>query len=526
MLKSTLSSFIKSQYFGFRGFIVLLGIITSVAVYYYIVDFYNPESNIFNKLKFKPERFAFYSGGEGGFYIRIGKSLQENTKRKKDKIIIENYETAGGSENAIKVLTTPSSFGLVQEETIKENDFIRDNLNYVAPLYMERMHILYKKSSYKKITGSSLKHQRLHLSSNCSKDILKFFSKAKINTGPVGSGTRIISSYIINEINSQLNNNDNSIDQKINSEKTLNAINKLKSESSNELDIMFIISGAPTKEVSDILKNNDDIDLISVDPSFIAQINNEYKVNLRMSDFKTIYEGANDVTTIGSYAFLIASPDVKGSNISLLMKTLNENKGNIQKEMGVKTSNHFQLDEFDFYNSYQSKYEKSRFSLWRDFLLFIVAVSSSSAIIIAFLLWLISTIKTNSYFDDITKIFSDNKIFSVNFEENKKHLLTPLLKINQSNFIENLLKSINSLNELKLKIYKDYNSGGITESHHKYLIDNLNLVKEELKETLGQRLYHHFSFNKQILREETLHLYYSSGFIDHNDYVEIKKIII
>jgi hypothetical protein len=205
-MKELLLTIIRRQDFGWRILIMFFSILIATSIYTFIVDFYDPESNVILSItrRFQKKNKTFFSGSPGGFYTSIGKALHDELDKNSYSISITNEATAGGYENAIKVLATPSSFGLVQENTLRKNDFIRKHINYVTPLYMERMHILYR---YDKLKNKlKIKKQpNIIISSKLNRDTVHFFSNARISTGPVGSSGRIIASYILNHINNNLN---------------------------------------------------------------------------------------------------------------------------------------------------------------------------------------------------------------------------------------------------------------------------------------------------------------------------------
>ena len=134
--------------------------------------------------------------------ISIGAALEENT-RTDSSIAVVNEESSGGLANATYVMTTPNSFGLVQEDTLPKDDFIRDSIRYVTPLYLERLHIIYDHREYvawyQKKFGSSGEppSPSLGADANMHKAVKAFFQQAKVSTGPVGSASRIFASYLL-----------------------------------------------------------------------------------------------------------------------------------------------------------------------------------------------------------------------------------------------------------------------------------------------------------------------------------------
>ena len=195
----------------------------SVFLYRYVVNFFDPGNDIITQLRrmIVDESYSFYSGSEGGFYIQIGQTL-ENATRKHAPIVIANRKTLGGEENARRVMITPRSFGLVQEDTVRQKDFARDHIEFITPLYLERLHIIYDHDKYVKFVKSlhdaegRPKHEtddsdqtpRRDLCPSCRQpkeleprlyqalestdlNLRNWLKQANISPGPVGSGRRL-----------------------------------------------------------------------------------------------------------------------------------------------------------------------------------------------------------------------------------------------------------------------------------------------------------------------------------------------
>ena len=135
-----------------RTVLVVLAVFFGAGIYSYVVDIYDPNKNLLGQIwrGIRQQRYTFYSGASGGFYIAIGEALEENT-RADASIAVVNEESSGGLANATSVMTMPNSFGLVQEDTLPKEDFIRDHIRYVTPLYLERLHIIYDHGAYKDV---------------------------------------------------------------------------------------------------------------------------------------------------------------------------------------------------------------------------------------------------------------------------------------------------------------------------------------------------------------------------------------
>ncbi|WDT85095.1 hypothetical protein [Alteromonas sp. 009811495] len=398
------------KYGPLRTIAFFISVFFSIGCYHYFIDNYFPQYSLFN---FSPVKksFDFYSGSGGGLYVHIGKVLSEKTKAESwNSYEIVNKDTAGGSSNAINVLMTPRSFGLVQEETITENDFIREQLHYISPLYLERMHIVFRKD---------YPGQKLSLDKSLNKETKEYFKKARINTGPVGSGTRVLASYVINEIDfSGDKDSDDNRDKIFNLDSSV-AFPLLDSPKP-QMEIVFLVTGAPNKTVADFLekKNSDGsykFGLVSISPAFVAEINKKYSLNLRMSDFKgkptdggapsIIYKTAKSVSTIGTYAFLISSKDISSYEHSKIINLLNdeETKNSIKKKAEIDGAGfeHFPLDEIGYGVKFKEGYIKKVILFLQSLVGFISTVSISTILFFKLFVKYMSTHIQHKYIDKI-----------------------------------------------------------------------------------------------------------------------------
>lgn len=481
-IPENLKSLFRRRSIGARSLIIGSSVVFAIAFYTYVVDFYNPERNIFNVLKNEPTKYTFYSAGPGGTYFQIGEGLISSNSVETG-LELRNEITAGGSENAIKVLTNPSSFGLVQEETIRNDDFIRGQLKYITPLYMERMHIVYRKSAR---NADFIPR----ISSNTDLKTLEFLARANISVGPVGSGTRVLASYVLNEVNSQIKESDKvkNINQTINNLKAVDAYEGLQDEDGKPLDVMFMMAGAPLSEVASLLAN-DKYGLISIDPSFVASVNKTYGLNLRLSDFKGIYP-KNQSSTFGSYCFLISSKDVPNSDIMKLLNILNGSKGVIRTNLGIDGQNHFQLNEFDFISNFEVAHNERRITILKDVMFFIISFSFSLVMAASFLLWVSSSRKQTKYYKEISEVINNNLPFVSDFEDLSKSVYyKPVVDVNQRPIINKVIKGLSRLSTLQYKISDDYMTGGISDGHYTFLESKMDSLKRKLRKSLFLRLH-------------------------------------
>lgn len=481
-----------SRNFGwFKSTIFFVSVVTSSAAYQFVSANYFPEINLF---QFSPIRksYDFYGGSGGGLYTHIGSALQAKSKEDRwSGYEIRNQNTAGGSSNAISVLMTPKSFGLVQEETISENDFIREQLHYVSPLYLERMHILFRKTpSVQKIT----------LDKTLSHNVRAFFNKARINTGPVGSGTRVLASYVINELDigrDVITQNDaDSVCKSENcedgdglrSERIFNydssvAIPRMTVEP-HTIDVVFLVTGAPNKRVAETLRIVDEagrskFGLVSVSPAFVAELNKKYSLNLRMSDFKSkpnsgadssaIYKGMDSISTIGTYAFLISSSDVSAHEHNQVIRLLTDEdtKDAIRSMAGIDGFSHNPLSEIAYGDKFKSDYFARIWSFVRALLAFVVSVGVLTALIFRAFTKLLSSY-TYSKFASILQEFHEKLSESKVFADHTKP-------------VEYLKSVIDDIGSSEVEVYRQNHRGMISAEHHAAAVEGLERMKSDAR---------------------------------------------
>jgi TRAP-type uncharacterized transport system substrate-binding protein len=540
-IKELFLAFVRKPNLTIRTLIWLFSVTFAVFVYTYIVDAYDPDSNIIASVT-TSKKNIFFSGDPGGFYISIGNEIGNELRKKSHSVDFNNIQTAGANENAINVYVTPNSFGLIQEETIKNSDFIKKGLNYITPLYVERMHVLYRIDKIKerlsenplfnKITNYNALNIRI--SSQLNEETIDFFTHGKVSTGPVGSNSRIVANYILNYINNQLINksqtlDNNTIEANTESYSITEGLAKLQ-DKDGEIDAVFLIAGSPIKSVRNALKN-EHIYLMSIESSVVANLNKDYGLNFRISDFKRKYtdisgEKNKNISTLGSYAFLIASKDVSDTNIMELISALHDIKGNIKNEISFPENGkeQFQLDEFNFYESFELKNTNAFFITLKNILLFIVTFITTMAMVLASLVWIISEFKQTAYFKKIYQLVDDYMPKSQKIDDHNSYFPLPRIKSNLIEEIANLIRGLNGLMGISIDLHNDYQEGGITDKHYIFLTDNLKVAKEKLQSNLYRRLKIFLQRGNFITKNE-LKNYFISEFINNEQYDFLIKIL-
>ena len=517
-----------------RHLLLVLGTLFSITVYYYLVDFYGADFSVFSYLRFNnPPTFTFHSGSERLSYYQIGKYLAENPHKSAKVLITANIETKGGYENAKSVLTSAKpSLGVVQEDILRSNDFIREHLNFAAPLYLERMHIIYNKKKFGEFIHSLKGSQPLsmsnvgqlfnqpQISSYTHPAILRYFAASKISIGPIGSGTRIIGSYIVENINEQVkalepNGDVVKFGQEILNLNFESGIDRLEND---DLDILFIMTGSPCESISDlIVQKADRFGLISVEPTLTDALNVKHQTNLRSTDFKDRYTTNgkhyyDEVSTLGTYAYLVADKKTQYIDLLSVLEILNEAKGNKAHPLARILNG-----EFDFLEYYRKQsYGRLALSL-RSLLVFLVTVCTAYTASFVFLSWFISTRRQEKYLEVLARVVDENLPNNEEYDtkESADSYLIPLVQRDQTLIVNKIIKGLNRLSELRKEISQDR---GVDDAHTTFLIGRIDQIVEKLRKNLGIRLNEVIERGDGEINETTLRKYFTADWITKDDY--------
>lgn len=503
-----------------RNIILILGILSSLIIYYLVADYYTPFKNVLKYWNAKHDDYTFFAGSEGGFYHEIGTELKKLNNTENDfetnNIRINVAEpTSGGLDNAVKVLSGKKSFGLIQESTLSLNDELREKINYVSPLYMERLHIICKKNwlEKRKVSGD------LGKISMKNDDLKRLFNNSKISIGEVGSGTRVVGSYLLKIL-------DASPDE-IYSYGQKEGLNALKKDSIN---VFMAIVGAPLSQYVDLLQEDSEYCLIGISPTLIVEINNRFSTNYRVSDFKSKYPPYQNINTIGSYSYLISSKDVdERINIEMLRRIAQIAKP-IKANLELDSWKHlkFQLDEIDFHSGVDSRETDIKMEMYKSLGLFVISILISSFFAVWILIWIFSSIKLAKYFRHITRVYKNFYPPTVEIDKDESSVFLGQLPEHGSNQINELIVGIDHLRKLKTEVREDYETGGISEGHFRNLLVSTQQALEEFRSALTRAITNDVKQNNKnssYLSEKTISNFFSSSFLDKDQYQMLLDLV-
>lgn len=514
-----------------RRSLLVLSVIISVMAYRYIITPY-PERDLFGQVGrwLLYNGYDFYSGQDGGFYFAVGKALDEGTKGELG-IKITNRPTAGGVENAIKVASSTSAFGIVQEDSILEGDFIRDELRFITPLYLEQVHVLYNKKRYKDITGDE-NFATVRVSPN-AKLIRKFFTEAVISSGSPRSGSSIVASQMLNILETSPKQ-----DLQIGSKDALvklvrdSKVSRQGGTITNDplLDAIIWITGGPNDLIVDALNGDGqqkdaEIAIMGVDPTVAQLINERYKSKLRPATFKDIYDNSEGVPTVGVYSFLISSNDVPSFAVMDLIETLEQEKPGLRSAMKYPQRT-FQLDQFDFKKYYRRDYRGFLVNLIKNFFIFTVSTVLAAAGVMVFLVWIVSGSRQANYFRKLLHLYREYTPNNAELEERESLFSKPKVNDNQMPIVSKLTQGSNKLLLWGRAVRADYDKGIITAGHYNQLVKDFDRLREIFQKSLARRLCEvlYSGDVRNLVEVKDIRHFYTAGYIQRADYECLMRV--
>ena len=452
--------------------IILLAVLTIVVSY--LVGRVFPQYKVTDKLfawaHIKPKaEYNFYTGPKGGAYYAIGEAVNRGFRKEGDCVI--NMQTTGGSENAMKLTTEKNAFGFIQEEMIAHDDQLKKNVRIVSPIFLERLHIFYKKDLFPKNVNG------VQLSANTDPQFLKCFSKKikKVNVGQVGSGARVMAGYVLAMIDKQILNNRispaNYLQTDLGFIDESNAMCKANHPYAS--DIVFYVGADPTDKIRMVLDSGQ-YQMMAISPSFVVTLNKEFDLGLRITDFKGKYPQIENVSTIGTYAFLITSKLTFDADVLRLVKKIEDSKDSVHEtliHLDASDSSYYglkgegpgvlPLKELDFFNAFKDEYETMNRIQGKEV----------AALILSIVMFIFPVFKSVYAYSSKLRSWCLNKQL-----DGAVHILSKADKNNHSNILGVLYFK---LLELRKRLVDLYGRGKISESHFKPLSERLKMYMDK-----------------------------------------------
>ena len=574
--------------FTFRGLAIVLAAALSFGVYQLVVS-----SSLGETLRYKdilpmgiPDEITFYAGSSTGDYAILGEALQKEIEGSENfKVNLDKLRSAG-YQNGINVWQDNNSFGLMQRHSFEENDYIFNQIDLVAPVYTEQLHIIVNKEKLKtslKNYGLTLDAFKGSITLNTDPRILNaLLHSGPINIGTYGTGVMWIGSRIIDDWVDKININtasgntiviNNSTQSYVEIEnKDPSILNRTIETSSYNLKeireslvkgkagmAMFMIAPG-LKDQAELLANRDRVLPINLEPEYVVYLKDKYNLQVRPTTFHYCNcvqgnkaEDKVEIKSLGTFTYLVTG---KGTNMRLTNKIIkgldqirkskkkyfanglylepchttgnnticSENTDTLTKKIGLPFYGQvfFGNDAINFEDIFADRMEQYRSDLFRIIALFIISILVA---IIPFYIGMIWLFSGANYWFFLTKINRDvykkgvpNNIIPLHRKDLKRKrysieddpkieetlrnnqargkLLEPFIRADQSIVINNTLLAISNIFKMRDEAYSLLAKGGLTETHHKYLDEEMDQAIGKLRKTLGLR-FHELMENKE-----------------------------
>lgn len=493
-----------------RPIILIVSFIAALVIYDQIVDI---KDNVLRQTfhQFTGEEYLFQAGSRKGTYYKIGEKLHELANE--DEQSLELIVNGGSSEILDKLLQNSYSFGLVQEDVLAKAEISQKAVRIIAPLYAERLHVLYRIDRWKQILGfepsepNKLIRTKEHLDPNIKK--LLMTSKVRLATSEPKTGNVPLATHILEICGiTPLKPVYKSFAE------TFEGLLETDLNQSKAVDVAFIVAGAPVSAIENELRKKGSerkIGIISIDSEVLQKLNLVTGLDYRLSRFMNIYHSDfNNVTTISSRAMLLASNNISDSAIGKMADLINKE---IASTTGIPA-----LKEFDFINRIKFSSSSTVSEKLRAGGVFVLIIALIFLALSIFLTWAISSYKRVNYSQEITKIYRDKLPSHIKLTKNNL-IPKPVIEGNNQEIITEIVQGISDLLKLVITLREDYDSGGIIMTHQRYLLDNIYFIKKIFKTHLGQRMSQAILNHEIQITKEDIADYYTAGYLfayDHN----------
>jgi len=256
-------------------------------------------------------RVALAGGQEGGYYARLAGAIA--AKCQAHNLPLEVLPTGGSVENLQLLQSRQADFAIVQSDMVRRalhghRPFRTKfpDLVLATPLFVEAVQVLVRSDLFI-FTTSELRGKTVSL-------------------GPGGSGTEVTARAVLEASGV-------SIDEIQAKHVTLDQVDDvLKSE---DIDAAVLSSALPTPSVQDALQGGEARFLL-FDSKVIGRLVRSGSYFAAVVPAHTYPGQPDDVATVGIQAFLVTRKDVDAAAVGALLRTLFDDRKEIEKTSGVK----------------------------------------------------------------------------------------------------------------------------------------------------------------------------------------------
>ena len=262
---------------------------------------------------------------------------------------------------------------------------------------------------------------------------------------------------------------------------------------------------------------------MSINSSIIPDLNQKFNMKLRPTNFKKKYIGSESISSIGSWAFLIASNDVPSSAILEFLQLLDQSKDKLGKS-NSSDETLYQLEEFYFYETFQREYDSYWVDLARNSFIFVISLAATTTITLIFLSWVSSGIENVLFYRKIMNIYHNYLPENKNLDDGSGPIPKPIIHPNQTVIISNLVYGLSGLLQLSADVRQAYDDGRMTMGNYANLLSSVSNMKEIFQRNLAQRLNEYFLSGNQIDAEMLRH-FYTAGYLDCDDFRYLQTVL-
>lgn len=510
-----------------RALIFVVSVALSLGLYFVCADVFFPSRNIIKwAYAWIGGGYEFQSGSSTGTYFTIGSRLE--AKAKDDQAVLTNRTNSGGSREVLrKVVRGPLAFGLVQGDFLAWQEFPQTRIQTIGPLYDEKLHILYRQSLWMEALNGPAEATPatpvLALESDQFTQRLFNLARVRLASQGRGPGRPTIAYQIVDLCGLRIGK-----DRPLRFQQLWAALDEPQ-HSETAIDIAFITIGAPAERINGIVSKPSDqreFGLMEVDPGVLRALNEVSNGQYHLAGFGDVYGGAfSTIDTISTRAVLVASREVRASEIGKVVSWIEELARPEEPDVALRTL----LGDYDMTllaEQYPSEL-RDEIETWASGLVAIclMAVVFGSLIGGALSYW-----KQVWYVREITAIYSKSLPVTATLDDASSDLPLPIVqfaegeKLEPDAAVKQIVCGISKLLRLAMTIRSDYDTGGITVSHQRYLLDSIYQIKSIFQAHLARRL-HEWIATGDPLPPNTVERCYQAAYLNDESYRLLSNLI-
>lgn len=507
-----------------RARVIIPALIISAGAYHFVMGRISEENDFLRRVDRRlrvafgaREEVLFFSSGTEqpsglSVYAHIGSALSET----RNPFLDVDVRGENALVNIYGVMNNKKAFGLIQEDTYLAAPIAKDQVREITPLYLERLHILYRCEDdvahplvLSKVRGEATNY------------LTKKLESRDLSAGAPTSSAHLLLPHLLAQF--KVDRDPFFVARTYSDLDVL-----LEALQADSIDVAAFTAGVsePVRQMlakrrasrsSSAAHSGCDREyhLMGIDPSSVIDFNRDFDQRIRSVDFGGAYE--ENVPTVGAWALLVASPDVTDHDAQLFLGILNKAADNDPRlrELSL-TAPPINLQEVE--DAYRSRHNQKTWDDLGAFFVFLISWLGTAAVLGNAIGFVLSWFKKTKYYADLMGPYraalTPHPHNGSDFDGHMAHALR-------------LTRGMQDLQTLAQGVRADYESGGMTMAHHEYLLRNLTHVFELFQEQLGQRLFvlelswHQKSNPRrgELLRSITS--WHSDGFLKTSTYLSL-----